>query len=208
VQNEIIKIEIINDLLDYKNGILLMEDFIAKKEEKILILEHNDIFTYGKGHDYKGKEFLNNIEVLKSTRGGDLTYHGPGQIICYFIFDYRKRNIKVINFINALEEFMINFLLKQFNIICKKSILGHGLWINDKKFMFIGLNASRGFISHGISINYDINLNYFNMIKPCNLETKIGNLREQIKVDVSIFKIKNLLKIEIEKLWYYNFFFI
>ena len=170
--------------------------------ELIWFLEHNDIFTAGTS--FKKTEILDNsINLVKTTRGGKITFHSPGQLICYFVLDLKKRNKDIRKFIISIENSIID-TFKEFNILTNSDRKNIGIWINHnnelKKIAAIGIRVRRWVAYHGFSININNNLDNFSKIIPCGIkDRKIIRLKDFSNVKYSEFSevlekklIKNL----------------
>ena len=183
----------------YKYAINFMEkrlDQISndKSNELIWLLEHEEIYTGGTS--YKENEILDkSINFVETNRGGKITYHGPGQIIFYFIIDLKKRNIKIKKFINVIEKTIIDtltsFEIKSF--ADKKNI---GIWYKNnkeiEKVAAIGIKVKKWIAYHGFALNIYNDLKKYEKIVPCGIkEKKITNL---IKIKKQNYRlIKNIL---------------
>ena len=183
--------------IKYERAIKLMEkrllDIHEKKfRELIWILEHNDIYTAGTS--YKENEILDkSIKILKTNRGGKITYHGPGQLICYFVIDLRQKK-DIRKFINIIEKTIIDTLayFKIDSFADKKNI---GIWHKKsnsiKKIAAIGVRVKKWIAYHGFSINISNDLKHYNKIIPCGiLEKGVTNLKEIYEQDYSELKDK------------------
>ena len=170
--------------------------------ELIWFLEHNDIFTAGTS--FKKTEILDDsINLVKTTRGGKITFHSPGQLICYFVLDLKKRNKDIRKFIISIENSIID-TFKEFNILTNSDRKNIGIWINHnnelKKIAAIGIRVRRWVAYHGFSININNNLDNFSKIIPCGIkDRKIIRLKDFSNVKYSEFSevlekklIKNL----------------
>ena len=165
--------------IKYEDAIKLMENRLFdvsqnNSKELIWILEHEDIFTAGTS--YSENEILDKtIQVLKTNRGGKITYHGPGQLICYFVIDLKKRNKDIRKFVSKIEKTIID-TLKFYNIKSFADKKNIGIWYNDKnkikKVAAIGIRVSKWIAYHGFSINIDNNLKNYNSIIPCGIKDK------------------------------------
>ena len=163
----------------YERAIKLMENRLIDIHEKkfkelIWVLEHNDIYTAGTS--YKENEILDkSIKILKTNRGGKITYHGPGQLICYFVIDLKKRKKDIRKFISIIEKTIIDTLrfYKIETFADRKNI---GIWFNDnsqiKKVAAIGVRVSKWIAYHGFSININNNLKKYKSIVPCGIKDK------------------------------------
>ena len=170
----------------YERAIKLMEkrllDIHEKKfRELIWVLEHNDIYTAGTS--YKENEILDkSIKILKTNRGGKITYHGPGQLICYFVIDLKKRKKDIRKFISIIEKTIID-TLKYYKIETYADRKNIGIWFNDnsqiKKVAAIGVRVSKWIAYHGFSININNNLKKYKSIIPCGIKDKdVTNLKD------------------------------
>jgi len=151
-----------------------------KKSDLIWLLEHEEIYTAGT--NYKEEEILNkDINLIKTNRGGKITYHGPGQLICYFVIDLKKRKKDVRKFITLIEKTIIESLF-QFNIKSFGDPKNIGIWVNDKsninKVAAIGMRVSKWIAYHGFAINISNDLRKYQNIIPCGISNKgITNLK-------------------------------
>ena len=170
----------------YERAIKLMENRLIDIHEKkfkelIWVLEHNDIYTAGTS--YKENEILDkSIKILKTNRGGKITYHGPGQLICYFVIDLKKRNKDIRKFISMIEKTIID-TLKFYKIETFADRKNIGIWFNDntqiKKVAAIGVRVSKWIAYHGFSININNNLKKYDSIVPCGIKDKdVTNLKK------------------------------
>ena len=152
-----------------------------KTNELIWTLEHPDIYTAGTS--YNDADILDkSIKILKTNRGGKITYHGPGQLICYFVIDLKKRKKDIRNFISIIEKTIIE-TLSYFNIKSFSDKKNIGIWYKDneqtKKVAAIGVRISKWIAYHGFSINISNNLEKYNAIIPCGIKDKgITNLKQ------------------------------
>ena len=165
--------------VNYKMAIDLLEKrvenvAIDNGKELIWFLEHKSIFTAGTS--YKEKEIIDkSIKIFKSNRGGKITWHGPGQIICYVVIDLKKRKKDIRKFILAIEKTIIN-TLEELNIKSFNDRNNVGIWINDnneiKKIAAIGIRVKKWIAFHGFSINYSNSLNEYKKIIPCGINDR------------------------------------
>lgn len=133
--------------------------------DRFYLLEHSPVFTVGKRVD-NNPERINNIDVIKTNRGGNITYHGPGQLVIYPIVNIRQIGIK--NYIYRLEELVIQ-LCSLFNVTVGRDKRNHGVWVKNKKIASVGVSVKRGVSMHGIAININTDLTPFTWIDPCGL---------------------------------------
>ena len=176
----------------------------GKSNDLIWILEHPSIFTTGRR--YSENEILDKkIKLIKTHRGGKITWHGPGQLICYFVIDLKKRKKDVRKFINLIENTIIETLksYKIFSFTDRKNI---GIWIEDKnkikKIAAIGIRVKKWIAYHGFSLNINNSLDEYKKITPCGIKDKgvinlklIKNLKyNKIREKIILNFIKNLKK--------------
>ncbi|KJE49250.1 MULTISPECIES: lipoyl(octanoyl) transferase LipB [unclassified Acidiplasma] len=146
-----------------------------KIDDSFIILEHNDVYT--SGVHYKGA--MDNI--IKTERGGYLTYHGPGQLVAYFIINMKEGNKNVLDVIRLIQKTVTDFL-EIYNIDAHPELNEKtGVWVNNKKICSIGL-AIKGFSTlHGMALNINTDLKKFYLINPCNFDPEIMTSIEEIK---------------------------
>ena len=184
--------------VNYIDAINFMEERLEqlfKKNEKELIwtLEHNEIYTAGTS--YSKKDIIDkSIKIIETNRGGKITCHGPGQLICYFVLDLRnKKDIR--KFINSIEKTIIE-TLKNFDIETFSDKNNIGIWHEKdgkiNKVAAIGVRVKKWIAYHGFAINIDNNIDQYKKIIPCGIRDKgISNLNKIKKQDYS--KLKDLL---------------
>ena len=152
-----------------------------KNKELIWILEHEPVYTAGTSFS-KNEILDNSIKLLKTNRGGKITYHGPGQLIFYFVIDLKKRKKDIRKFVSTIEK-TITETLSLYKIESFADRKNIGIWINDdkklKKIAAIGIRVSKWIAYHGFSLNISNNLEPFNKILPCGITDKgVTNLEE------------------------------
>ncbi len=168
--------------------------------ELIWILEHPNIYTAGTGYDEK--DILDkSINVVKTNRGGKITHHGPGQIICYFVIDLNKRKKDIRKFTKIIEKTIIE-TLKEYKINSFNDRKNIGIWVDHKnkikKIAAIGIRVSKWVAYHGFSINVNNNLKNYNKIIPCGIKNKhvlnLKSIKEQNYNELGDKIIKNFIK--------------
>ena len=151
-----------------------------KKSDLIWFLEHEAIYTAGT--NYKEEEILDkDINIIKTNRGGKITYHGPGQLICYFVIDLKQRKKDIRKFITLIEKTIIESLF-EFDIKSFSDPKNIGIWVNDKsnikKVAAIGVRVSKWIAYHGFAININNDLRKYEKIIPCGISNKdVTNLK-------------------------------
>ena len=152
-----------------------LDDLNDKKcKELIWVLEHNELYTAGTSS--KESEILDkSIKIIKTNRGGKITYHGPGQLVCYFVIDLKKRKKDIRKFISTIENTIIS-TLKYFNIETIADKKNIGIWYKDKselkKVAAIGVRVKKWIAYHGFSININNDLKKYKAIVPCGINDK------------------------------------
>ena len=147
-----------------------MKSKMVKKKELLWILEHPTTYTAGIRSEQKDI-FDKKIEIIKTTRGGKITLHNPGQKIVYFVLNLNKRKKDIRKLLNIIENSIIQFLAiyKIKSRADKKNI---GIWVKDRKISAIGIRVKRWVAFHGCSININNDLSKYKKINPCGLDNK------------------------------------
>lgn len=157
-------------LQDYESVWNNMKQFTIERRhntpDEAWILEHFPVYTQGQAG--KPEHILNShaIPIIQTDRGGQVTYHGPGQLIAYVLVNIQKRNIGIRTFVCQLEQLLIN-LLKDYNIAASTLCGAPGVYVDGKKIASIGLRVKNGCTYHGIALNVSMDLNPFLGINPC-----------------------------------------
>ncbi len=210
-------------LIDYKDAWEKQEKIFDKKvsakindgksqiEQDFIICEHPHVYTLGKNGEKNNllidEEFLKKINATyyRTNRGGDITYHGFGQIVGYPILDIEELGLSLKNYIWTIEE-MVILTMKEYNIFCERLEGATGVWIDTnspkvRKICAIGVKASRYITMHGFALNVNTDLTYFNYINPCGFVDKgVTSMEKELgkKIDVQGVKEKlyeNFLKL-------------
>ena len=172
--------------IKYHDAIRIMEKRLhninqGNADELVWVLEHEEIYTAGKNH--KDNEIIDkSIKIVKTNRGGKITYHGPGQLVCYFVIDLKKREKDIRKFVKLIEKTIMN-TLKFYKIKTFADRNNIGIWYNDKsgikKVAAIGLRITKWIAYHGFSININNDLTKYNAIVPCGISDKgVTNLKK------------------------------
>ena len=200
-----IEIKISKKPVDYRKAIIYLEKRLdkikeGKGKELIWILEHND--TYTAGSSSKMSEILDKkIKVIKTNRGGKITWHGKGQLICYFVIDLNKRNKDIRKFLTNIEKSIIN-TLNEFKIKSFSDRKDIGIWIkverDIKKIAAIGIKVKRWIAYHGFSLNINNDLKKYDKIIPCGIKNKsvtnLVNIKKNKFINLKKILLKNLIK--------------
>ena len=186
-------------VVNYHETLDLMKSHIQQEDfnNEIWLLEHPPIFTLGTAADKNHILDAKDIPVVQSDRGGEVTYHGPGQLVIYFLLDVKKLNFGPKKLVSTIQEFVRN-LLADLSIDCNFVEGAPGVYVNKMKIASIGLRISKGKSYHGISINFDMDLSPFKQINPCGYEglevTQIKDLNKHVSKLQLEKMVINLLK--------------
>jgi len=186
-------------VVNYHETLDLMKSHIQQEDfnNEIWLLEHPPIFTLGTAADKNHILDAKDIPVVETDRGGEVTYHGPGQLVIYFLLDVKKLNFGPKKLVSTIQEF-VKDLLADLSIDCNFIVGAPGVYVDKKKIASIGLRISKGKSYHGISINFDMDLSPFKQINPCGYEglevTQIKDLNESVSKLQLEKMVINLLK--------------
>ena len=185
-------------LINYQDAYDAMKVHITKPnfENQIWLLEHPPVFTLGTAASKEHILDAKNIPVIQTDRGGEVTYHGPGQLVIYFLLDIKTLKWGPKALVKNLEDF-IQDLLKQYGIETNIISGAPGVYVQDKKIASIGLRISRGKTYHGISLNVDMDTKPFKQINPCGYE---GLKVTQIKDFIDTIDLKEVESLAIKTL--------
>ena len=189
--------------VNYLDAISFLEkrvEKIIKRQEKelIWILEHPSIFTAGTS--YNEKDIIDKkIDIIKTSRGGKITWHGPGQLICYLVIDLNNRKKDIRKFVHIIEKSIIESL-EEIGVSSQSDRKNIGIWVKsnkkEKKIAAIGIKVKKWIAYHGFSLNIDNDLSNYKKIIPCGIRDKgVTSLKE-----LNIYKFSNLSEIIIKKL--------
>ncbi len=177
-------------LSDYQSTWASMQTFTQARdsdtENELWLLEHPPVYTQGLAG--KPEHILNphDIPVVQTDRGGQVTYHGPGQLMAYTLFDIKRMQLNTRSFVIALENAVIE-LLSHYDINAKGKRDAPGVYVDDAKICSIGLRVKRGCAYHGIALNVNMDLSPFLNINPCGYKalpmTQIANFAPDISID-------------------------
>ena len=205
------KIEIKKSIkpIKYENAILILEKRLneihtKKNNELIWVLEHKEVYTAGTS--YRNNELLDkSIKLIKTNRGGKITYHGPGQLVFYFVIDLNKRGKNIRKLISCVENTIIN-TLKEFKINVFADRKNVGIWYKSKsinnikisKVAAIGIKVKKWIAYHGFALNVSNNIDAYKKIIPCGIRgkevTNLVKIKKQKYNNLSEILIKNFLK--------------
>ena len=158
----------------------------------LIIVEHDHVYTLGKNAN--SSNVLNRIcEIIPTQRGGDVTYHGPGQLVAYPIINLKKRKIGVKSYVAMIEKLISNILF-DYGLKPHVPIKETGVWIDNRKIASIGIHVSRGVTMHGLAINVNTDLTYFDNIISCGIEgVKMTSMDKELGKKIRMNDIKKCL---------------
>lgn len=166
-------------LTDYRTARDLQLELVdgrlsGERADTVLVTEHPPVFTLGRRgnreHLSVSESFLagRGIEVVHIERGGDITYHGPGQLVVYPVIHLRSNRLSVTDYVTRLEELMLR-IADDCGVTARRDPRGHGIWCNGKKLGSIGIAVRHGVAFHGLALNINLSLLPFSWINPCGL---------------------------------------
>ena len=197
-------------VVEYEEVLDLQRRLVAARNNEIigsdiiLLLEHSPVFTLG----YRGgfdnlkvsRTFLakRGIAIIQSERGGDITFHGPGQVVVYPIIDLKKSGLEVLNYVAGLEEIMIR-VAADWGIIAKRNPANRGVWVGNSKLGSVGISVRKGVCFHGFALNVNIEMEPFDWINPCGLQDcGVTSMIRELSQKVSINQVRKAVKSHIE----------
>jgi lipoyl(octanoyl) transferase len=166
-------------LVTYENGMAMQETLVARRQkeeiaDQLLLLQHPPVITLGRGGKLEnlltGEHQLRTLGVrfYPTTRGGDITYHGPGQLVGYPILHLGEGSRDIRKYVTRLEEVLIR-TVAEFGIETGRSDRNRGIWVGDRKLAAIGVRIARWVTSHGFALNVDPDMSHFQLITPCGI---------------------------------------
>ena len=200
IQNEIIDIKLNNR----KNNLNL------SSPNYLLFMEHNHVYTLGNSGDDKNLLFnekeldKKGIKFIKTNRGGDITYHGPGQLVCYPIFDLENFYTDIHRYLRDLEEIIVG-TLDHFGLVAFGNPNETGVWLdigskNERKICAMGIKVSRWVTMHGLALNVNTDLSYFEGIIPCGINNKgVTSINNELSQKVDLKKVREIMIKNFEK---------
>ena len=182
--------------LDYLAAIQLQEQLVALKQQDsigdiLLFVEHPHVYTLGRGGKEVNVLAAGDVPVHRTSRGGDATYHGPGQLVVYPIVDLRSKLRKDVHrYVRNLEQSAIR-TLADFGIATTRRPPYTGIWIDDRKIAAIGIAVRRCITYHGLALNVNTNLSYFRRIVPCGLAwAEVTSMQKELGVEQSLKNVR------------------
>jgi len=196
---------IIRDLgqVDYTSTWQRMQQFTDQRDDstidEIWLLEHPPVFTQGQAGKAEHLLFPGDIPVVQVDRGGQVTYHGPGQLVAYVLLNIKRRNLGVRQLVNLIEQSIIDTLAaNQVNAYAKSD--APGVYVDEKKVASLGLRVRKGFTFHGLALNVDMDLSPFSRINPCGYAGMQMVQSKDLGGPVSMLQAKQQLTAQLVKL--------
>jgi len=200
-------------VIEYQKARNLQSYLVSARKDKkidsdiILILEHPQVFTLGRRGGLKNlsvsEVFLKKVKIpiIQVERGGDITFHGPGQVVVYPIINLEKARLSVTDYVSKLEEVMIQ-TSEDLGVHPQRSSLNRGIWVGRKKLGSIGIAVRRGISFHGMALNVNMSLEPFNWINPCGLQNiKMTSIRQELSHPVSMPHVRQTIKQHFESIF-------
>ena len=199
--------------VEYREAWNLQSNLVAARKDKIidtniiLLLEHPPVFTLGRRGGLNNMtvspDFLEKagIPVIQVERGGNITFHGPGQLVVYPIIDLRVAGMNVVDYVQNLEEVMIR-VAADWGIKAERNPINRGAWVDNNKLGSIGIAIRRGICFHGIALNVNLSLKPFGWINPCGLQD-IGmtSMEKELSRKVSMNQVRETVKRHIQRVF-------
>lgn len=172
-----------------------------------LVLQHLPVFTLGRNgsptHIVVSQEFLEQqgVDSIQVERGGEVTYHGPGQLICYPIINLRRRHLRVTEYVHILEDVMLA-VLAAFGIAAGRDPRNHGVWCGDRKLGSVGIAIRHGISYHGLALNVDLDMTPFSWINPCGMDNvSMGSMEQELQEPVNFKEVESQMIVELKKVF-------
>jgi len=191
-------------LVTYENGMRLQQKLVEMRQEEaipdqLLLLEHPPVITLGRGGNVRNLIApastleAERVRFFETTRGGDITYHGPGQLVGYPIIHLGEGNRDVRKYVTKLEEVLIR-TVAEFGITAERADGKRGIWAGNDKIAAIGVRIARWVTSHGFALNVTTNLDHFRLITPCGLHgTGVTSISQLAGRDVSLDEVRAIV---------------
>jgi len=205
------------DMMDYNEAWKLQSAIVSARVDGIidtdiiLFLEHPTVFTLGRrgglDHLLVSEEFLktSGIPIVHVERGGNITFHGPGQLVAYPIVNLNARRIGVVDFVEALEDVMLA-TVRTWGIAAERNPANRGIWVGNNKMGSIGLAIRKGISFHGLALNVNVDLTPFSWIQPCGLQgVCMTSMKQELGRELSMDDVSAAVKKQFESVLNLNF---
>ena len=193
--------------IDYNEALNMQQQLLQLRQQGevgdiMLLLQHPPTLTMGTRENHyniiapEAELTKLGVKIVKTNRGGDVTYHGPGQVVGYPIIDLKGHGRSIKGYVNKIEETFIQLLKQEYGIMAGREDKYHGVWIGDEKITAIGCAVKRWVTMHGFAFNVNTNLNHFKWINPCgiidrgvtSLQKELGQRQDINKVHQQVIK--------------------
>ncbi|HEY0060122.1 MAG TPA: lipoyl(octanoyl) transferase LipB [Flavisolibacter sp.] len=188
-------------------------EFTTSTTNHLLFVEHPPVYTIGKSGKMEhvliseADRIASDIEFFRTNRGGDITFHGPGQLVGYPVLDLEKFYTDIGRYLRELEEVVI-ITLKEFGIVGGRSAGETGVWLDagvsgrERKICAMGVRCSRWITMHGLALNVNTDLSYFDHIIPCGIQNKkVTSMKAELGMDVEMAEVKEALRHSFERVF-------
>lgn len=196
--------------MDYLEALELQAKLVGLKQHEpcpdiLLFVEHPHVYTLGRGGDESNVLAPQDVPVIRTSRGGDVTYHGPGQMVVYPIIDLRSKLRKDVHrYVRNLELAAIR-TLKDFGLLATRRPPFTGIWIGDKKIAAIGVAVRRSITFHGLALNVNPDLSYFERIVPCGLTwADVTSMERELAVDQNLDAVRERFLLNVAEIFGYQ----
>jgi lipoate-protein ligase B len=182
--------------MEYLTALAVQEKLVALKQREpsadiLLFVEHPHVYTLGRGGDESNVLAPQDVPVHRTNRGGDVTYHGPGQIVVYPIIDLRSKLRKDVHRYVKNLEFSTIRTLEDFGLAATRRPPFTGIWVSDRKIGAIGIAVRRCITFHGLALNVNTDLTYFNRIIPCGLTwAEVTSMAKELGAEQSLSDVR------------------
>ncbi|MEJ2656581.1 MAG: lipoyl(octanoyl) transferase LipB [Desulfobacterales bacterium] len=193
-------------ILEYQTALDLQHRLVAARQagvienDTVLMLEHPSVFTLGRRGGAENlkvsRSFLDGLKipVIQVERGGDITFHGPGQLVVYPIVDLARAGLKIIDYVSGLEEIMLR-TVSDWGIFAERNCVNRGIWIGDKKLGSVGISVKRGISFHGFALNVSLSLEPFQWIHPCGLaDVDVTSMARELSKNICVNPVRESVK--------------
>ncbi len=190
-------------LIDYNRALRIQQEILSQRiagffKDTLILCEHLPVFTLGRMGRMENiladEKALaeRGLQVISTNRGGDITFHGPGQLVAYPVFDLTEQQKDLRFFLERLEQVAIDFL-EYFGLQASRKQRFTGAWFRGEKIASIGIGVKKWVSFHGLAINVNTDLEYFSLIKPCGLNVRVTSLKEINHCEINMELAKKIL---------------
>lgn len=203
-------------MLEYQDALDLQHHLVSARQggvlenDIILILEHPPVFTLGRRGGIENlkvsRAFLKRLKipVIQVERGGDITFHGPGQLVVYPIIDLAKAGLKITDYVTGLEEIMLR-TVSDWEIFAGRNALNRGIWMADKKLGSVGISVKRSICFHGCALNVSLSLKPFQWIHPCGIvDVGVTSMAQELSKTIPMKPVRDAMKHHLKSVFGFN----